>query len=206
MENNISVKVLEAYMDIDKIHDDINNKIFNFITKANELVDLSEDMYQIERTIKLNKISLKGYILDSPCCKVLEENNVSNYSIEELKQYLMKYEQNSNVDCSSYYLAISLYELLEIIERLVDNKIELEMNNLSELVPAIREIENITDNNYENLYNQIKNQLSNNYLNQNLIDDKSFNICVQIINDIFNYYISGYPDIPEEYLYHDENN
>lgn len=204
MENNLSVKVLEAYMDIDKIHDDINNKIFNFITKANELVDLSEDMYQIERTIKLNKISLKGYILDSPCCKALEENNISNSSIEELKQYLMKYEQTSNDDSSAYYLAISLYELLEIIEKLVDNKIELEMNKLSELVPSIREIENITDNNYENLYNQIKNQLSNDYLNKNLIDDKSFNICVQIMNDIFNYYISGYPDIPEEYLYHAE--
>lgn len=204
MENNLSVKVLEAYMDIDKIHDDINNKIFNFITKANELVDLSEDMYQIERTIKLNKISLKGYILDSPCYKALEENNISNYSIEELKQYLMKYEQTSNDDSSAYYLAISLYELLEIIEKLVDNKIELEMNKLSELVPSIREIENITDNNYENLYNQIKNQLSNDYLNKNLIDDKSFNICVQIMNDIFNYYISGYPDIPEEYLYHAE--
>lgn len=204
MENNLSVKVLEAYMDIDKIHDDINNKTFNFINKANELIDLSEDMYQIERTIKLNKISLKGYILDSSCCNVLEKNNISNYSIEELKQYLMKYEQTSNDDCSSYYLAISLYELLETIEKLVDNKIELEMNKLSELVPSIREIENITDNNYENLYNQIKNQLSNDYLNKNLIDDKSFNICVQIINDIFNYYISGYPDIPEEYLYHDE--
>ena len=204
MENNLSVKVLEAYMDIDKIHDDINNKIFNFINKANELVDLSEDMYQIERTIKLNKISLKGYILDSPCCKMLEENNILNYSIEELKQYLMKYEQTSNDDCSSYYLVISLYELLETIEKLVDNKIELEMNKLSELVPSIREIENITDNNYENLYNQIKNQLGNDYLNKNLIDDKSFNICVQIMNDIFNYYISGYPDIPEEYLYHDE--
>ena len=204
MDNNLSVKILEAYMDIDKIHDDINNKMFNFITKANELVELSEDMYQIERTIKLNKISLKGYILDSPCCKVLEENNISNYSIEELKQYLMKYEQTSNDDSSSYYLAISLYELLEIIEKLVDNKIELEMNKLAELVPSIREIENITDNNYENLYNQIKNQLVNDYLNKNLIDDKSFNICVQIMNDIFNYYISGYPDIPEEYLYHDE--
>ena len=204
MDNNLSVKILEAYMDIDKIHDDINNKIFNFITKANELVDLSEDMYQIERTIKLNKISLKGYILDSSCCKVLEENNILNYSIEELKQYLMKYEQTSNDDCSSYYLAISLYELLETIEKLVDNKIELEMNKLSELVPSIRGIENITDNNYENLYNQIKNQLSNDYLNKNLIDDKSFNICVQIMNDIFNYYISGYPDIPEEYLYHDK--
>ena len=204
MENNLSVKILEAYVDIAKIHDDINNKIFNFITKGNELVDSSEDMYQIERTIKLNKISLKGYILDSHCCKVLKENNVPNYSIEELKQYLMKYEQTSNDDCSSYYLAISLYELLETIEKLVDNKIELEMNNLSELVPSIREIENITDNNYENLYNQIKNQLVNDYFNKNLIDDKSFNICVQIMNDIFNYNISGYPDIPEEYLYHDE--
>ena len=204
MENNLSVKVLEAYMDIDKIHDDINNKIFNFITKANELVDLSEDMYQIERTIKLNKISLKGYILDSSCCKVLEENNISNYSIEELKQYLMKYEQTSNDDCSSYYLAIFLYELLETIEKLVDNKIELEVNKLSELAPSIREIENITNNNYGNLYNQIKNQLGNDYLNKNLIDDKLFNICVQMMNDVFNYYISGYPDIPEEYLYQDE--
>lgn len=200
MDSNLSIKILEAYMDIDKIHNNINNKIFEYITKANELVELSEDMYQIERTIKLNKISLKGYILDSPCCKTLVENNISNYSIVELKQYLLKYEQTSNNDCSSYYLAINLYELLEIIEKLVDNKIELEMNKLSELVPSIRNIVNITDNNYEILYNQIINQLSDNYLNQNLIDDKSFSICKQIINDIFNYYISGYPDIPTEYV------
>lgn len=200
MDSNLSIKILEAYMDIDKIHDNINNKIFEYITKAPELVELSEDMYQIERTIKLNKISLKGYILDSPCCKTLVENNISNYSIVELKQYLLKYEQTSNNDCSSYYLAINLYELLEIIEKLVDNKIELEMNKLSELVPSIRNIVNITDNNYEILYNQIINQLSDNYLNQNLIDDKSFSICKQIINDIFNYYISGYPDIPPEYV------
>ena len=148
MDNNLNVKILESYVEIDKIHDDINNKIFKFITQASELVELSDDDYQIERTIKLNKISLKGYILDSPCCTALEENNISNYSIEELKQYLMKYEQTSNDDSSAYYLAISLYELLEIIEKLVDNKIELEMNKLSELVLSIREIENITDNNY----------------------------------------------------------
>ena len=148
MDNNLNVKILESYVEIDKIHDDINNKIFKFITQASELVELSDDDYQIERTIKLNKISLKGYILDSTCCTALEENNISNYSIEELKQYLMKYEQTSNDDSSAYYLAISLYELLEIIEKLVDNKIELEMNKLSELVLSIREIENITDNNY----------------------------------------------------------
>lgn len=198
MDNNLSVKILESYMDIDKIHDTINEKMFLFITKASELVELSEDMYQIEKTIKLNKISLKGYILDSPCCNLLKENNVSNYSIDELREYLNRYEMSSNEDNSSYLLAISLYELLEEIEKLTDDKIALEINKIFELSNLIENVKN--DNDYETLYNEIKKELQNRYLNQNLIDDKSMGICMQIINDIFNYYISGYPDIPDEYL------
>ena len=206
MDNNLSFKILEAYMDIDKIHDLINNKMFHFITNASELVELSEDMYQVEKTIKLNKISLKGYILDSPCCSFLKENNVLDYTIDELKSYLTKYEQSSNEDCSSYYSAISLYELLENIEKLVDDKINLELDKLSELETSIKNINNTNSNEYEILYNQIKNNLINNYLNKNLIDDKSFNICIQFMNDIFNYYISGYPDIPDEFLFNENDN
>lgn len=205
MDNNYSVKNLEAYMDIDKIHDSINNKMFQFITKANELVELSENMYQIEKTIKLNKISLKGYILDSPCCSFLKENNISDYTINELKNYLVRYEKSSNEDCTSYYLALSLYELLEEIEKTVDNRINLEIDKISELTNTIRKIKNIDSNEYEYLYNEIKNELNSKYLNQNLIDDKSYGICIQILNDIFNFYISGYPDVPDEYLYHNDN-
>ena len=205
MDNNYSVKILEAYMDIDKIHDSINNKMFQFITKANELVELSENMYQIEKTIKLNKISLKGYILDSPCCSFLKENNISDYTINELKNYLVRYEKSSNEDCTSYYLALSLYELLEEIEKKVDNMIILEIDKISELTNTIRKIKYIDFNEYENLYNEIKNELNSKYLIQNLIDDKSYGICIQILNDIFNFYISGYPDVPDEYLYHDDN-
>ncbi|MDD2518654.1 MAG: hypothetical protein PHG18_02060 [Bacilli bacterium] len=200
MDNNYSVKILESYMEIDKLHDSINEKLFRFITSASELVELSEDMYQIEKNIKLNKISLKGYILNSPCCLFLKENNVLDYTIEELKNYLKKYEQSSNEDCSPYYSAITLYELLENIEELVDNKINVEITKLSELEPSINNISNVDFNDYEVLYNQIKNNLINNFLNKNLIDDKSFNICIQFMNDIFNFYISGYPDIPMEYL------
>lgn len=205
MDNNYSVKILEAYMDIDKIHDSINNKMFQFITKAKELIELSENMYQIEKTIKLNKISLKGYILDSPCCSFLKENNISDYTINELKNYLVRYEKSSNEDCTSYYLALSLYELLEEIEKAVDNRISLEIDKISELTNTIRKIKNIDSNEYEYLYNEIKNELNSKYLNQNLIDDKSYSICIQILNDIFNFYISGYPDVPDEYLYHSEN-
>lgn len=206
MDNNLSVKILESYMDIDKIHDDINNKIFQFITKANELVELSEDMYQIERTIKLNKISLKGYLLDSPCCTFLKENNIKDYTIEDLKNYLVKYEQLNNEDCSKYYLAVSLFELLEDIENLVEDKIDLEISKIFELTPLINDIDKTNLNDYERLYNDIKKDINNKYLNQNLIDDKSFDICMRFVNDILNFFISGYPDIPDEYLFNENDN
>lgn len=206
MDNNLSVKILESYMDIEKIHDDINNKIFQFITKANELVELSEDMYQIERTIKLNKISLKGYLLDSPCCTFLKENNIKDYTIEDLKNYLVKYEQLNNEDCSKYYLAVSLFELLEDIENLVEDKIDLEISKIFELTPLINDIDKTNLNDYERLYNDIKKDINNKYLNQNLIDDKSFDTCMRFVNDIFNFFISGYPDIPDEYLFNEDDN
>lgn len=62
--------------------------MFSFVTKAYELVDLSEDLYQLEHTIKLNQISLKDYILNSEICNFLKNNNINNYSIEDLKGFI----------------------------------------------------------------------------------------------------------------------
>ena len=127
MYNDLNLKILESYVEIDKIHDEINNKMFNFITKATELIELSDDEFQIEKTLKLNKISLKGFILESPCCLSLNMNNIINYSLQELKNYFIQYQNSFNEDCSKYYLAISLYELIEEIESLVDSKTNLEI-------------------------------------------------------------------------------
>lgn len=204
MDNNLNVKILESYVEIDKIHDDINSKIFSFITKANELVELSEDDYQIEKTLMLNKISLKGYVLDSDLCNQLNENNINDYSIDELKNYIMQYEKSFNTDYSQYLLALSLYELIENIEQQVDSKIELEINELSNIIQSISNIKTTDKTNYENLYYNFKNQIDNCH-NENKLDEKSYGICIQILNDIFNFYISGYPNIPDEYLYHEEN-
>lgn len=204
MNENLNVKILESYVEIDKIHDGINNKLFNFITKANELVELSEDDYQIEKTLMLNKISLKGYVLDSELCIQLKENNITDYSIDELKNYLAQYEKSYNTDYSQYLLALSLYELIEDIENQVDSKIELEINELSNIIQNISDIKTTDKTNYENLYYNFKNQIDN-YHNENRLDEKSYGICIQILNDIFNFYISGYPNIPDEYLYHEEN-
>lgn len=199
MNDNLNVKILESYVEIDKIHDDINKTMFSFITKANELVELSEDDYQIEMTLRLNKISLKGYVLDSELCMQLHENNITDYSIDELKQYLTQYEKTYNTDCLKYLLALSLYEQVEQIEKLVDSKIDLEIKELSKIISDLTTISNVDKSEYEKLYTNLKNQLDEYYKNQKL-DEKSYNICVQILNDIFNFYINGYPNIPNEYL------
>lgn len=204
MNDDLSLKMLTAYVEIDKIHDDINNKMFNFITKANELVELSEDDYQIEKTLMLNKISLKGYVLDSDLCNQLSKNNINDYSINELKNYIIQYNKSSNTDYSQYLLALSLYEIIEDIENQVDSKIELEINELSYIIKSIRDIKKTDKTNYENLYYNFKIQLENCF-KENKLDEKSYGICIQILNDIFNFYINGYPNILDEYLYHEEN-
>lgn len=200
MSADLNLKILESYVEIDKIQDEINNKMFNFITNANQLVELSENDYQIEKTIKLNKISLKSYILDSPCCSSLQENNITNYSIEELKNFFVKYEKIYNEDLSKYYLALSLYEMLEEIEKLVDKKIEREINEISNIFNGIRKIKNVIFSEYEKLYFDSKNKINTEYKN-NKINDKAYNLCIQLLNDIFNFYMNGYPNIPDEYLY-----
>lgn len=204
MNDNLNIKILESYVKIDKIQDDINNKIFYFITKANELVELSDDDYQIEKTLMLNKISLKGYVLDSDCCIQLNNNNITEYSIEELKNFLVQYEKSFNSDYSNYFLALSLYELIEDIENLVDSKINLEISELSNVISSIKNIKNINKDEYENFYYNFKTQLDK-YSKNNKLNEKTYNICIQMLNDIFNFYISGYPNIPNKYLYHVEN-
>ncbi len=204
MDSDLFAKILESYVEIDKIHDDINNKMFSFITKANELVELSKDDYQVEKTLMLNKISLKGYVLDSKLCMQLKENNIINYSISELKNYLKQYKKINNTNYSSYFLALSLYELIEDIENQVDLKIELEINELSMIIQNISSIKSTDKTNYEKLYYNFKNQLDS-YFQKNKLDEITYNICIQTLNDIFDFYISGYPNIPSEYLYHEEN-
>ena len=48
---------------------------------------------------------------------------------------------------------------------------------------------------------RINDELRNNFFDKNLFDNNSYEICVKILNDIFEFYINGYPDIHEEYLY-----
>ena len=193
---NIGVEILEIFTEKQNYDEKYNNLMFSFVTKAYELVDLSEDLYQLEHTIKLNQISLKDYILNSEICSFLKNNNINNYSIEDLREFMKKYEIQNISDITSYKLALELYEKLDEIKSIENAKIDYEINRMSNILEDISNVENIDKDKYQDLYNHLLEQIKVNYLDNNLIDDKINNYVVQILNDIFNYYLYGNKEIP----------
>ena len=193
---NIGVEILEIFTEKQKYDEKYNNLMFSFVTKAYELVDLSEDLYQLEHTIKLNQISLKDYILNSEICKFLKNKNNNNYSIEDLKGFIQKYEIQNISDITSYKLALELYERLDEIKNIENSKIDYEINRMSSILEDINNIESIDKDKYQDLYNHLLEQIKAKYLDNNLIDDKINNCIIQMLNDIFNYYLYGNKEIP----------
>ena len=193
---NIKGEILEIFAEKQNYDEKYNRLMFDFITKAYELVELSEDLYQVEHSIKLNQISLKDYILNSKICNYLKDNNFNNYSIEDLKEYMQKYENQNPSDMISYKLALELYEKLEEIKDIEKSKIDYEISRMGNLLDNVSKIESVTKDKYQALYNDLLQQVKVKYLDNNLIDDKTNNYVIQILNDIFNYYLYGNKEIP----------
>ena len=193
---NIKDEILEIFTEKQNYDEKYNSLMFDFITKAYELVELSEDLYQVEHTIKLNQISLRDYILNSEICNYLKDNNFNNYSIEDLKEYMQKYENQNPSDMISYKLALELYEKLEEIKDIEKSKIDYEISRMGNLLDNVSKIESVTKDKYQALYNDLLQQVKVKYLDNNLIDDKTNNYVIQILNDIFNYYLYGNKEIP----------
>ena len=61
-DSNYSINILESYIEIDKYNQNINEKIYEFITKAKELEEVSDDDYEIQKSLEINKICFRGYI------------------------------------------------------------------------------------------------------------------------------------------------
>ena len=195
---NIKDEILEIFTEKQNYDEKYNSLMFDFLTKAYELVELSEDLYQVENTIKLNQISLKDYILNSEICNFLKKNNFNNYSIEDLKEYMQKCENQNISNIASYKLALELYEKLEEIKNIENLKINYEISQMGNLLDNINNVKNIDKDKYQELYKDLLQQVKVKYLDNNLIDNKLNEYLVQILNDIFNYYLYGNKKIPLE--------
>ena len=63
----------------------------------------------------------------SKICQNLKKDNITDYSLTTLKNYLNQNFNSLEIDCTPYYEALILYEKANALEDMVDEKIELEI-------------------------------------------------------------------------------
>lgn len=169
-----------------KYDEKYNYLLSTILSNADALVDISNGVYQIEHTIRANKISLKDYVLNSDICTILRDNNIHNYSINDLKNYISRYNSQSTVP---YSLALNLYEEFEQLEKCEKDKIEYEVNSLKGLID-INDISKLSKDELDSLYERVITKIKDYSLSNDL--KESANI---MVNDIFNYYKNGNKEI-----------
>lgn len=181
-------EIINGINELYNYHIDFENVFMNYLSKfyneAEKLVNLSNGKYQIEKNIRLNKISIKGYILDSD---IIKKINLGEFRLFELKQYLNSVKSD---DKYNIMIAIKLYEIL-------DNMEQVELNQISNSLYYIQMItgssfeEKIEDkNNLSTIYNNLLN-IINNYKKGNILNDDLYNKTIYCLNFLFNYYANG---------------
>lgn len=187
-------------MNIEEILEKINNynnkiqeELNNFTTGCYSLEEMSNGEYRVQKTVELNRIYLQGYVLDSKLCTYFQEKGIANYSLEFLKDYINKNFKTLDEDYSPYYEALSLYEKALEIEKLIDGKVKLEMDFLSNYIPQIKSLDKVRRNDLLKEYKILKEILMKR-LKDKFREEDSEKMTL-ILNNIINYFLNGYPSI-----------
>ena len=124
----------------------------------------------------------------------LKKDNITDYSLTTLKNYLNQNFNSLEIDCTPYYEALILYEKANALEDMVDEKIELEIDFLSEYVEEIKilKYEVMAKDKLFNFYKDIREKLVKT-LSLEQVSDITKNNYINILNNIFDFFWSGYP-------------
>lgn len=190
------MNVKEIILKVSAYNKQIEEQLEDFTTGCYTLKETSAGKYQVQKTTRLNKIYLQGYILDSKLCRQFKANNITNYSLTNLKDYITKNYNNLDTDYTSYYQALSLYEKANNLEELIDDKIELEIDLLSNYEKDIEKLkyQELKKEQLVAFYKEIKEKLVKKLTN-NIMASQTKNSILIILNDVFEFFWSGYPTI-----------
>lgn len=153
----------------DKIYNEIESDIKNFIIEFN----MSGLEYDIEPKINRMIILLKGDILNSDFCKMLESKNIE-FTADELLNYIHSAELNNGDNLDDVKLNIKLYKLLENIN-------EKNINLKSTLLNTINVI---LEKNYDKIDGNEFNIITKELVQNNTLDELTFKYIIEFYNYI----------------------
>ena len=151
------------------MYNEIESDIKKFIIEFN----MSGLEYDIEPKINRMIILLKGDILNSDFCKMLESKNIE-FTVNELLNYINSAELNNGDNLDDVKLNIKLYKILENInEKNSDLKSTL-----------LNTINVILEKNYDKIDSNEFNIITNELVKNNILDDITFNYLTEFYNYI----------------------
>ena len=153
----------------DKMYNEIESDIKNFIIEFN----MSGLEYDIEPKISHMIILLKGDILNSDFCKMLESKNI-DFTADELLDYIHSAELNNGDNLDDVKINIKLYKLLENIN-------EKNVNLKSILLNTINVI---LEKNYDKIDSNEFNIITKELVQNNTLDELTFKYILEFYNYI----------------------
>lgn len=188
-QKNTRIIILTMLIDNKMFCQAYSNQIYLCLQRCAELVELLDGLYQVETTLELNRISLKGLILESSLCKMLDNNKIE-YTLLDLKKYLYQFMDNENIDFEVIEKEILLYET-------IDNLILVEKMQMDEIVYKINDILKL-DLSFENtidssLLLQSKNKIMievKKLLELNVLDQEIYIMFDNLVNQVLNFYLN----------------
>lgn len=153
----------------DKMYNEIESDIKKFIIEFN----VSGLEYDIEPKINRMIILLKGDILNSDFCKMLESKNIE-FTADELLNYIHSAEFNNGDNLDDVKLNIKLYKLLENIN-------EKNINLKSILLNTINVI---LEKNYDKIDSNEFNIITKELVQNNTLDELTFKYILEFYNYI----------------------
>ena len=153
----------------DKMYNEIESDIKNFIIEFN----MSGLEYDIEPKISHMIILLKGDILHSDFCKMLESKNI-DFTTDELLNYIHDAELNNGDNLDDVKINIKLYKLLENIN-------EKNINLKSTLLNTINVI---LEKNYDKIDGNEFYAITKELVQNNTLDELTFKYILEFYNYI----------------------
>lgn len=161
--------IINTKLKKDKMYNEIKLNINNFIFEFN----MSGLEYDIEPKINRMIILLKGDILNSDFCKMLESKNIE-FTADELLNYIHSAEFNNGDNLDDVKLNIKLYKLLENIN-------EKNINLKSILLNTINVI---LEKNYDKIDSNEFNIITKELVQNNTLDELTFKYILEFYNYI----------------------
>lgn len=192
---NIRISIINTAIQRINNHNLYLQSLYEYLQNSGELVELTEELYQIEDTLELNRISLKGMILESSLCKKLDSDGIS-YTLPELRSYLYQQINDDSIDVEVLDKEIDLYETIEDLINFENNQIDMMANIISNVLVEKSHLKK-EDNQYllENNKNKVAEKINKMY-DLKIFDDITKDLLFNMINQIFNNYMNVQMKLP----------